>query len=216
MMTIVIPTYQQAAFLGEAIESALKQTIPCEVIVVNDGSTDDTQEVAERYPVKVIHQVNKGLASARNTGIMNASDDYILFLDSDDILEPNCVEKILEVFNTTDADVVAASFRTFGTSDETVILMSNPTIDDFKVANRAGYCAAFKKSVLLEVGGYSPRMTYGYEDLHLWFDLLSRGKKLITLPDILWNYRTKEHSMIHDAQEHHEELMTQIKKDFAI
>ena len=57
-------------------------------------------------------------------------------------------------------------------------------------------------------------MWCGYEDLHLWYDLLFRGKKLITIQEVLWLYRVKEKSMIHDAQSHHKELMVQIAKDF--
>ena len=216
-VTIVIPSFEQREYLSDAIDSALSQTHKCEVIVVDDGSTDHSLEVAEAYipdGVKVIRQVNKGLASARNTGIMNATGEYILFLDSDDILQDNCVEKLVAIVATTDADIVAPSFKTFGVANELIILQAAPSIEDFKIANRIGYCALVRRSALLEVGGYSPRMTWGFEDLHLWFNLLLRGKRLVTTPDILWLYRTKEHSMIHVANEHRDELIAQINKDF--
>lgn len=215
MISIVIPSYNQQEYLPESIESALAQNVP--VIVVDDGSTDSSLEIARQYPVKVVSQVNKGLASARNTGIMNTDTDYILFLDADDILIDGAVEKIIEAIEANSyPDVLAPSFKAFGVQNGEVILMENPTIEDFKSGNRLGYCAAIKRSVLLECGGYSPRMIHGYEDYHLWFDLLSRGKKIKNLPDILWLYRTKEQSMIHEAQKHHDELMNQIKKDFKI
>ena len=57
-------------------------------------------------------------------------------------------------------------------------------------------------------------MTFGYEDLHLTFNLLSRGATIVTIPEVLWLYRTKEKSMWHDALLHHEEMMAQIRKDF--
>ena len=217
MITISISSYNQGEYLPDAIESALAQTVPCEVIVVDDGSTDNSLEIARKYPVKVISQVNKGLSSVRNTGIMNTrddDDDYLLFLDADDILLPNAIEKIEKVIEETNADIVAPSLKTFGTSNQEIILMPNPTIEDFKIANRIGYCSAIKREKLLEVGGYSPRMTFGYEDLHLTFNLLSRGATIVTIPEVLWLYRTKEKSMIHDAQSHHQELMQQIYKDF--
>lgn len=214
MTSIVIPVYNMAEFVGQAIESALSQTVPCEIIVVNDGSTDTSQEVIEKYPVKVIEQVNKGLASARNTGIMNATGDYILFLDADDILQENCVERMKQVIAETGADVVAPSFKTFGLASELCILQTNPTVNDFKQGNKIGYCAAVKREVLLECGGYNPRMTWGYEDYHLWFDLLSREKTIVTIPEVLWLYRVRENSMIATAQAHHEELMTTINNDF--
>lgn len=216
MITISISSYNQQEYLCDSIESALKQTVPCEVIVVDDGSTDYSLEIARRYEdkgVKVISQVNKGLSSARNTGLMNASGDWFLPLDADDILLPNCAEEILK---NTNADVVGLSFKEFGIRNTEIILMPNPTISDFKIGNRIGYCSAIKTAVLKEVGGYSPRMTTGYEDLHLWFNLLSRGKKIMTIPEVLWLYRTKEKSMIHDAMAHHNELVAQINKDFNV
>lgn len=221
--SIIIPVYNYAHYLSEAVGSALAQTIPSEVIIVNDGSTDNSLEVAQSYEsrgVKVINQVNKGLPSARNTGIMNATSDFILFLDADDILLGDCIEKIIEGIKRWEEkfnnypDIIAPSFKEFGTRDREVILLGTPLIKDFTTANRLGYFSAIKKSVLLEVGGYSPKMAKGYEDYHLWFDILKRGHKVLTLQDILVLYRVKENSMLVEAQKyHHEELMAQIKKD---
>src|SRR5918993_3371746 len=95
LVTVVIPCYNQAHFLGEAIESVLSQSYPnFEVVVVDDGSTDDTSEVASRYPQKVrlIRQENRGLAGARNTGIGHARGEYLVFLDADDRLLPEALE----------------------------------------------------------------------------------------------------------------------------
>lgn len=213
-VTIAIPAYNQAEFLPEAIESAINQTIPCEIIVVNDGSPDNTLEVAKQYPVKIIDQVNKGLASARNTAIMNMTGDYLMPLDSDDMLIDTCVEELLTVAEKTGADIIAPSFKTFGTSDEVVTLQYNPSIEDFRTHNRIGYFSMIKKEALLECGGYSPRMVKGWEDYHLWFDLLSRGKQLVTVQKPLVLYRTKEKSMWLDSVKHSKELWDQIFKDF--
>ena len=216
-LSVIIPVFNQAQYLVTCIESVLDQTVkPHEIIVVIDGSPDNSLEIAKSYEskIKVISQVNKGLASARNTGLMNMTGDYFFPLDADDMMLENCIERISQVIEETNADIVAPSFKTFGKYNEPVILMANPTLDDFKTSNRIPYFSAIKKEALLEVGGYSPRMTFGYEDLHLWVNLLTRGKKLITIPDMLILYRTKEKSMIHEAQSHHQELMTQIYKDF--
>ncbi len=216
MLSIIIPSYNQAQYLPEAIESALKQD-QSEVIIVDDGSTDNSLEIARKYEtenpfkVKVISQVNKGLASARNTGIMNSFYKLILPLDADDILADGAVKRILEVWQETDADIIAPSLHCFGENEQDIILMENPTIEDFKTANRIGYCSAIRKQALLEVGGYNPKMVWGAEDLDLWFDLLKRGKKLVTIPDILWNYRLKKESMWTETAKHKEEFMNQIK-----
>lgn len=216
MISIIIPSYNQQDYLTDAIESALAQTIPCEIIVIDDGSTDKSLEIARKYEpkIKVISQVNKGLASARNTGIMNAKGNYILPLDADDKLLPNCVEKILEYVDK--ADIISPSFKTFGTSNNTIILMENPILEDFKTGNRLGYCSAIKKERLLEIGGYSPKMVEGWEDYHLWFNLLMRGSTIKTIPEVLWLYRTKQVSMWIESQKHSEKLWSQIKKDFPI
>ena len=232
--TISISLYNHKDYIKEAIDSALAQTVPCDIIVVDDGSTDGSRFTLQDYivpeagtkteagtilddyggKIKVIHQVNKGLSSARNTGLMNATTEFFLPLDSDDILLPNAVERMEKVFDDVpDAGIVSPSFTMFGVSQGDVILMMRPSLDDFKAGNRIGYCSMFRRKDLLECGGYSPRMTFGYEDLHLSIDLLRRGKNIYTIPEPLWMYRTKENSMINVAQAHHAELMAQIKTD---
>lgn len=211
--TVGIPCYNQAEYLPDAIESALSQTVPCEVIVVVDGSPDNAYEVSSRYGVKVIYQVNKGLASARNTAIMNMAGDYFLPLDADDILIENCIERMTEAANQYNTDVIAPSFKMFGVNNAEVILQGIPTMEDLKEANRIGYFSAIKKSVLLEIGGYNPKMVWGWEDYDLWLDIFKRNHSLAILQDILVLYRTKDHSMIHDANAHAPELWAQIKRN---
>src|SRR3990167_3316509 len=97
-ISIIIPSYNQQDYLADAIESALNQTVKAhEIIIINDGSLDHSLEIANKYPVKIIDQTNRGLPSARNTGILNATGDYILPLDADDILMENCLERIMQV-----------------------------------------------------------------------------------------------------------------------
>ena len=223
-ISIVIPCYNMGDYLEDALESAYNQTMQAhEIIVVDDGSTDDSKEIAERYmfkefpyiesPVRVISQVNKGLSSARNTGIMAATGDYILFLDADDILMENAIERVTKEIQQMNADIIALSFKEFGKSDREVIL-GTFTLEDLKVANRIPYCCAFRRSALVEVGGYQPKMKWGWEDYHLTFNLWSRGKTISVIQEILFKYRVKERSMITEANEHANELWEQIKKDF--
>lgn len=222
-ISIIIPAYNQAEYLEEAIDSAYNQTVSAhEIIVVNDGSTDNTREIAERYmfkqfpgiesPVRVVNQVNKGLSSARNTGIMNSTGDWILPLDADDVLKENAIEKFTQAIHQYNADIIAPSFEMFGVRNGTVIL-GQFTIEDFKAANRLGYFSLIRKAALLEVGGYNPKMIWGFEDYDCWFDLFKRGKTLVSLQDILVRYRTKENSMLTEANKHSDELMGQIKRN---
>lgn len=112
LVSIVIPCYNQAHFLKAAIESALAQTYPdIEVIVVDDGSADETSAVASAYSsVKLIRQENSGLSAARNAGIGEAGGDYVLLLDSDDVLLPPCVETRLR-HAAPGIGVVTGNFR---------------------------------------------------------------------------------------------------------
>jgi glycosyltransferase involved in cell wall biosynthesis len=106
LVSIVIPTYNQAEFLKEAIASAQKQTYPhIEIIVVNDGSTDDTQKILEQLSEKdsrihFFNQSNKGFGSATNRAIQESLGNYIAHLDSDDLYEPEKIEKQFEVLHS--------------------------------------------------------------------------------------------------------------------
>lgn len=94
-VAVVIPCYKQAHFLGDAIESTLKQIRPpSEVVVIDDGSPDDVKGVVSRYPgVRYIRQPNQGLSAARNTGIRATSSELMVFLDSDDRLLPHAIAR---------------------------------------------------------------------------------------------------------------------------
>src|SRR3712207_1908731 len=98
LVSVVIPCYNQAHFLGEAIESVLAQSYPnVEIIVVDDGSTDATSEVARSYPkVRLVRQENQGLSGARNAGLARSEGEYVVFLDADDRLLPEALETGVE------------------------------------------------------------------------------------------------------------------------
>src|SRR5215204_1328714 len=100
LVSVVIPCYNQAHFLGEAIESVLAQSYPnFEIIVVDDGSPDNTSEVAASYPrVRLVRQENQGLSAARNSGLARSEGEYVVFLDADDRLLPGALQAGLECF----------------------------------------------------------------------------------------------------------------------
>lgn len=115
-ISIIIPTYNYARFLPEAIESVLKQTYKdYEIIVVDDGSTDNTKEIIDKYKDKIryIYQENKGLPSARNTGIKSAKGEYFAFLDSDDVFLPEKLELQIGRFDRNSSLGMVYTYRCF-------------------------------------------------------------------------------------------------------
>jgi glycosyltransferase involved in cell wall biosynthesis len=97
LISVVIPAYNGEVFLQQAIESALEQTWPrTEVVVVDDGSTDQSAEIAGSYPVELVRQENRGVAAARNRGVDAAKGDLFSFLDQDDLFRPEKLKRQLE------------------------------------------------------------------------------------------------------------------------
>src|SRR5437763_447547 len=101
-VSVIIPAYNFARYVPEAIDSVLAQTYaPFEVIVVDDGSTDDTPKVLAAYGnrIRAIRQVNQGVAAARNTGLAAAGGEYVAFIDSDDTWEPRKLQLQMDRFD---------------------------------------------------------------------------------------------------------------------
>ena len=112
-ISVIIPIYNVEKYLKECLDSVVNQTFKdIEIICVDDCGTDNSIQIAEEYAkkderIKIIHhETNKGLAISRNTGMDNASGEYIFFLDSDDYILPNILEKLYENICTTQADIV--------------------------------------------------------------------------------------------------------------
>lgn len=115
-ISIIIPVYNVSAYLRQCLESVINQTYPhLEIIVVNDGSTDNSLRICEEYALKdnrirFINQENKGLSGARNTGIDDATGDYILFIDSDDWIHLDTCQLLIDNVEKTNTDVVLFSY----------------------------------------------------------------------------------------------------------
>lgn len=119
LVSVVVPIYNVEKYICDCIESIINQTyIDLEIILSNDGSLDKCGEICEEYAakdsrIKVMHFENRGLSEARNRGIRIATGKYITFVDSDDILDHNFIQTLVEVIKEYSADIVVAGYRTF-------------------------------------------------------------------------------------------------------
>ena len=117
LISIIIPVYNTAKYLPRCLDSVLKQTYQnLEIIVVDDGSTDNSPKIIKEYAtkdnrIKVIHQKNAGLSAARNTGITKATGKYISFVDSDDEISHNMIKKLFDVLQRNNTDISVCSFK---------------------------------------------------------------------------------------------------------
>ena len=207
-VTIVIPCYEQSHFLAEALLSCTQQTVqPVEIIVVDDGSTPmhaaKTEEHCSNYHARYVRVTNRGLPSARNTGLMLTRSDAFLPLDADDWIDPCYIEKMYPLLR--DADVVVPGLQEHGPTRNGTYMpgydrpLDQVTVDVMWDFNRTYYCSLFRTELLKSVGGYNGRMTDGFEDYDLAIDLMSRGARYKGLDEVLFHYRTRPDGMLTDA-----------------
>jgi hypothetical protein len=197
--SIVIASYQAAATVGEAIESALGQTqAPHEVIVVDDGSTDGTAEVLAPYRARVVQvtQENRGAAAAVNAGVQRATGEFVAILDADDVYEPQRLEALTELaLARPDLDLLMtdAYFEVDGRiagrfCDATPFAAARQNIAIFERCFIAW--PAVRRSRLLAAGGFDESLRVGY-DWECWIRLLHAGAVAGLVDEPLMCYRIK-------------------------
>lgn len=212
MVSVIIPTYNRAHLLGRAIESALTQTYGrLEVIVVDDGSRDNTREVVATWQDRrlqyIRHERNKGGSAARNTGIRMAKGDYIAFLDSDDEWVPDKVARHLQEFgeHPQHAVVYSAVCHVFLDGTQEVTGADGPEgwiFDKLLVRNAVGPTSAFviKRASLEQVGGFDETLPSG-QDYDLWLRLAQDFTfKRISDPLVIYHWHGDQISTNIDAK----------------
>jgi glycosyltransferase involved in cell wall biosynthesis len=203
LVSIVIPTYNHAHFLGEAIESALAQgSVATEIIVVDDGSTDDPAAVVSRYPgVRLIRQKNAGLAAARNTGWRAASGAFVVFLDADDRLLPGAVEANLLLHSANPGCAFVYGRYRLISADGTVrkepllVPIGQDPFAGFLRGNAVGMhgTVMYRRECLEDSGGFDPALL-ACEDYDLYLRL-SRTHKVACSPELIADYRMHGRNM---------------------
>lgn len=187
MISIVIPLYNKRNCLPRTLQSVLEQTFrDFEIIVVNDGSTDKSDELVQQYHdprIRVIDQPNAGVSAARNTGIRQAKYDYVAFLDADDIWDPQYLSEQTQLIRDfPEASLWGCAWKRISSN----IHISSPSFE-FPENYRGIVTNVWKQSTfpfwtsavivrkvsVMSLGNFDERITYG-EDMDLWFRLLLR------------------------------------------
>ena len=215
LVSVVIPCFNQGHFLSEAIESVLGQTYPqdkIEIVVVDDGSTDNTVEIAMKYPVSLISQNNQGLPMARNNGISKSNGNFILPLDADDTIHPTFLELTSESMNQyPNVGVVYTHRQHFG---NVISIKYAEHFDTEKLKKKSflNYCSLFRKDVWVACGGYNPHMTLGYEDWDFWLSVAETDWEFFLIEEVLFNYRKHAPSLSDIAKANHDSLYEILKQ----
>ena len=209
MVSIIVPCYNQAHYMAETLNSVIAQTYNnWECIILNDGATDNTEEVALAYCKKdnrfrYHKHENKGLSATRNVGIRLAEGQYLQFLDSDDILAPDKLQKQVSLLEDTVADVCTCHHDMFNNCDfehrYTYPLSEAShrfTLKDlgntFVIAIHNGL---FSRSFIIENNVLFNEDLRSYEDWLFWATLIVKGAQFIEINEILAHYRIHLDSM---------------------
>ena len=211
MISVIVPAYNSEGTLGQCIAALQSQSLArdqYEIIVVDDGSTDQTTQVAHQYGVRLICQPNAGPAAARNRGAQAARGRIILFTDADCVPEPNWIEAMISPF--ADQDVVGVSGR-IRTHQKGLV----PRFIQLEYDDRYGNIAkhryidhintatgAYRRERFLGSRGFLENLL-GAEDVELSFRLANRGHKMVSAPEAIVYHRHPESILEYARRKYH-------------
>lgn len=213
LVSIVVPCYNQACFLSDSLNSIIYQTyFNWECIIVNDGSSDNTENIAKEFcqkdsRFKYYFKNNGGLSAARNSGIIKSSGEYVLPLDADDLIGNTYLEKAVKRFiEFPDTKLVYCKAEIFGD------IVKNWELEEYNyeklLFSNMIFCSAiFRKKDFDITVGYNENMIYGLEDWDFWITLLDENDIVYQIPETLFYYRIKESSMCRSMSQEMTALM---------
>lgn len=211
--SIIMPAYNASLTISESLNSVLNQTYKdWEVLVINDGSFDNTIEIVLSFDdprIKLINKINGGVASARNLGIDYAKGEYIAFLDSDDLWHPEKLEKSLRVFENDNCDLVYSNYYDFQNTIELAVthldLHPMRKVDnDYARLYLYDYIptltVVIRKNIIEIVGVFDEDLN-GTEDWDLWLRVAEKYK-IVKLNEYLAYYRYSENGLSKQKEKH--------------
>ncbi len=207
-VSVIMPAYNAGEFIAESIDSVIGQTFTnWELIIVDDGSTDNTASIAQQYQssdprVRYFHQQNSRQGKARNTGIKNSTGRYIAFLDADDLWTNDKLQLQVDILNARpEIDLVFSQgyfLMTDGSLQNSDVKVKEWNCehdgDEFIDWNQIPILSAIvKKEALEDVGLFSEELSIqNAEDYHLWLKLLHKGHRFLSMPERLFYYRVHQ------------------------
>ena len=206
LITIVVPVYNYAQYVLEALESVNSQTLEIlDLVVIDDRSTDDSLSIVRAWLVAHANQFNRallvqnhsnsGLALTRNVGFAQAETPFVLPLDADNRLLPECAARCIAVASRSNAAFIYPQIKQFGTKQD-LMGCSEYRPAKFIGGNYIDAMALVRKSAWAAVGGFD-HIRFGWEDFDFWCKLAERGFWGAQLPEVLALYRVHDHSMLH-------------------
>jgi len=219
LVSIIVPCYNQGLYLAEALESVEAQTYSnWECVIVDDGSTDKSKEVALSFCNKdrrfiYIYQENQGLSASRNNAIRNSHGEYILPLDADDKIHEDYIAQAVDVLEKRkDVKIVYCRAERFGLESGEWKLPQY-SFGQMLICNSIFCTAMFRRIDYDQTTGYNPNMRGGLEDWNFWLSLLETGGEVYKIPHIFFYYRIKEKSMSKDMKEVYENLLDMLVRN---
>lgn len=190
-ISVVITCYNYAKYVSAAIESVLNQTLkPAEIIVINDGSTDDSLAIINKFgdKITVVDQNNRGIIKTKNIGLGMAKSDWVVFLDADDEMRPNFLESLYSAARQSNADIVYSAMQFFGHEDG--VFWSRPySRYSLLKGNYITNSSLMRRDAVVAVDGYKEAMHFGFEDWELYISLAENNKKFKYVREPLLLYR---------------------------
>ena len=212
LVSVIVPVYDVLPYLKEALDSIVNQSYDnLEIIIIDDGSKDGSGDICDAYRydsrIQVIHQQNMGLSAARNVGLDRMTGEYVAFLDPDDTLHPEMIQRMMSAMEASRADIVICGYETF-LSDS---LLGGEMQNDYHLFKNAVYSTTEALNELIadvinqSVWNKLYRKTlwedirfpegYVFEDVQTTYRVIERAQRIQTLPECLYFHRVRQGSI---------------------